>query len=88
MIEQCKTCRAHFQTKKGENRCSEYEMHLRATIGHGKCLLYVKKLHLKKKQSEELDHHSPDYVGTEGVYRGIDANDVAIEKAIDNLNEK
>jgi len=36
------------------------------------------------KYNEKLDHHSENYVGLEGCYNGMDANDYAIEEALRN----
>ena len=32
-----------------------------------------------------LDHHSENYRGIEGCYNGMDANDYAFEKALEQL---
>lgn len=37
--------------------------------------------------TEYLDHHSENYVGLEGCYRGMDANDYEFEKALKNLEK-
>jgi hypothetical protein len=36
---------------------------------------------------EYLDHHSDNYVGLEGCYNGMDANDYAFEEALKNLEK-
>jgi len=35
--------------------------------------------------NEYLDHHSENYTGIEGCYNGMDANDYAFEKALEQL---
>ena len=34
-----------------------------------------------------LDHHNKNYVGLEGYYNGMDANDYAFEEALKNLEK-
>lgn len=36
--------------------------------------------------TEIFDHHSENYTGIEGAYRGMDANDYAFDAAVDKLN--
>jgi len=36
---------------------------------------------------EYLDHHSDNYVGLEGCYHGMDANDYAFEETLKNLEK-
>ena len=35
--------------------------------------------------NEYLDHHSENYIGIQGCYKGMDANDYAFEKALEQL---
>ena len=39
------------------------------------------------KYTENLDHHSENYKGIQGSYRGIDYNDYLFEQALDNLDK-
>ena len=38
------------------------------------------------KYTKILDHHSENYKGIQGSYRGMDYNDYLFEKSLDMLN--
>lgn len=43
---------------------------------------------MKSNYNEKLDHHSENYTGIQGTYRGMDYNDYKFEEALDKLEEE